>query len=236
MSRTIATIEARMTSSRLPGKVMRSVLGRPLLEFLVERLKFSSTLDGICLATTDRATDDCLEELAERMGILSFRGSEHDVLKRVHGAAEFAGAEVIVEITADCPLMDPFVVDRVVNTYRNSRCDYVANILKRTYPDGFDVQVFSTNALRRAAALTTDPRDREHVSCYFYEHPELFSLANVESGLPERFWNCRLTVDYLQDFERIRKIFDALYPINPVFTLEDVCEFLSRNPSLIVAQ
>ncbi|MEI8037282.1 MAG: glycosyltransferase family protein [Verrucomicrobiota bacterium] len=236
MSRTIATIEARMTSSRLPGKVMLDVLGRPLLELLVERLQQSSALDGICLATTDRPTDDGLEELARRMGILCFRGSEDDVLMRVLGAAEFAQAEVIVEITADCPLMDPAVIDRVVDNYRNSKRDYVSNTLQRTYPDGLDVQVFATDVLRRVAALTDNPRDREHVSCYIYEHPDMFTLANVASGLPERFWNIRLTVDYRHDFERIRAIFEALYPGNPVFSLAEICGHLDRNPSLIVAQ
>ena len=236
MPRTIATIEARMTSSRLPGKVLRPIMGRPLLELLVERLQQAATLDGICIATTDRSTDDPLEELAARMGVLCFRGSEHDVLIRVLGAADFAAADTLVEITADCPLIDPALIDQLVNSYQTGGCDYVSNILKRTYPDGYDAQVFATETLRRVSQLTNDPRDHEPVSCYIYEHPELFSLKNVERGIPERVWNIRLTVDEVSDFERISTIFEALYPDNPAFTLADVCDYLDRNPSLIVGQ
>ncbi|MDD1664201.1 MAG: glycosyltransferase family protein, partial [Methanomicrobiales archaeon] len=181
--KTAAIIEARMTSTRLPGKVLLPVLGRPLLDHLIERLKRARTLDQIIVATTTNATDDPVEALARNLGCGCFRGSEEDVLERVLSAAHRFGVDLIVEITGDCPLMDPAIVDILVETYRLNRYDYVSNVLERTYPRGMDTQVFPTKVLDEVARLTDDPVDHEHVSLYIYNHPERFSLHNVESGL-----------------------------------------------------
>ncbi len=228
----IATIEARMSSSRLPGKVLKPILGRPTLELLVERLRRARSLNEVVVATTTNTADDAIEALAREIGVACYRGSEDDVLDRVLKAAQSVSADVIVEITGDCPLIDPDVVDRLVDCYRTNRFAYVANTLSRTFPRGLDTQVFETRTLEEVSRLTQEPADREHVSLYIYEHPERFSLHNVESGLPEKHWQHRLTVDTPEDFILIETIFERLYPQNPAFTLHDVIDLLEREPEL----
>jgi spore coat polysaccharide biosynthesis protein SpsF len=230
--KTVAIVQARMSSSRLPGKIMRPVVGKPLLELLVERLKRASRVDEVVIATTTNDGDDQVESLTQRLGIGCFRGSEQDVLDRVLGAAHATQTDVIVEITGDCPLIDFQVIDKLVDVYQANDFDYVANVLKRTYPRGLDTQVFATTALEEVARLTDDPVDHEHVSLYIYQHPERFRLHNVESGLPEEFWDLRLTVDTAEDFELIRRIYEELYPVNPAFTIQDVIGLFQRQPEL----
>jgi len=231
--KTVAIIEARMTSTRLPGKILLPIEGKPLLEILVERLKQAEFLDKIVIATTDKSSDDIVEQLAQRLGVGFFRGSEEDVLDRVLQAAHASNADIIVEITGDCPLLDPRLVDQLIRIYQQKGVDYVSNILKRTYPRGMDLQIFSTKVLEKVARLTQDPVDHEHVSLYIYEHPEVFSLFNVESDLPEKFWDARLTVDTREDFELIKAIFESLYPSNPAFTLEDIVDLIEKRPDLL---
>jgi spore coat polysaccharide biosynthesis protein SpsF len=231
--KTVAIIEARMTSTRLPGKIVRPILGRPVLELLIERLRRARRLNHIVVATTSNPSDDGVEELTRRVGVGCFRGSEEDVLDRVLQAAHAAGADVIVEITGDSPLIDPAIVDLVFEVYQANRFDYVSNALKQTFPIGLDTQVFSTAVLDQVAQLTNDPTDHEHVSLYIYEHPERFSLHNVESGLPDKYWNLRLTLDTLEDLALIRAIYEELYPKNPSFGLRDILELLERRPELI---
>jgi len=233
VQRTAAIIEVRMTSTRLPGKVLRRVVGKPLLELLIERLRQAVTLDTIVVATTTNATDDVIAELAERIGVGCYRGSEDDVLDRVLEAARSVSASTIVEVTGDCPLMDPQVVDRVVRTLYERGCDYASNILERTFPRGLDVQAFKTSVLERVAELTQDPVDHEHVSLYIYEHPELFSLASVVSGLPARHADLRLTVDTVDDLSVISAVFEELYPRNPSFGLRDIVDMADRRPDVL---
>src|SRR3954447_26803692 len=164
MERVVATIEARMTSSRLPGKVLLPARGKPLLELMVERLQRSRHLDAIVIATTEDASSDPLQELAERLGIGCFRGSEDDVLARVLGAAQAYDADLIVELTGDCPLIDPALVDHAIEGHREGGADYTATVLEKTYPLGFAVQVFPTAVLAEVATATDDPADHEHVS------------------------------------------------------------------------
>src|SRR6266849_9654707 len=172
--KTVAIVQARMSSSRLPGKILRPVLGKPLLELLVERLKRTTSVDEVVIATTANEGDNEVESLTQRLGIGCFRGSEHDVLDRVLRAAQAASADVIVEITGDCPLIDFTVIDKLVDVYQKNSYDYVTNVLKRTYPRGLDTQVFATSVLEEVSRLTDDPVDHEHVSLYIYEHPERF--------------------------------------------------------------
>ncbi len=228
----VAIIEARMKSSRLPGKNLRKILGHPMLELLVERLKLCDMLDGIVVATTIDSSDDEIEELCARLGVGCYRGSMEDVLDRVLNAARAAKADLIVEITGDCPLSDPGIVDHVIRVFLENNYDYVSNVLQLTYPLGIAVQVFPTRVLAEVASLTRDPADREHVSLYIYEHPERYVLHNVESGLPEKYRDYRLTVDTAEDFALITAIFEALYPANPAFGLSDALAYLDANPSL----
>lgn len=228
----VATIEARMSSTRLPGKVLRRILGKSMLELMIERVRRAKKVSEIVIATTTSPVDDSIVELAERLGVGHFRGDEDDVLGRVLQAAESAKADVIVELTGDSPLIDPEVIDQLTGLYLANRYDYVSNNLKRTFPLGLDTQVFSTKTLALVAQLTRDPVDREHVSLYIYKHPERFALFNVESGLPEKYRHLRLTVDTVEDFALIEKIYETLYPGNPVFTLQQVLALFDTHPEL----
>lgn len=228
----VCIIEARMRSSRLPGKVLKPIVGKPMLELMVERLKRARTLDDIVIATTDQPGDEAVAALAGRLGIGSFRGSEEDVLARVLGAARSAEADVIVETTGDCPLLDPAIIDKVVADYRMGSADFVANMLSYTHPRGMDVRVFSTGDLEEINRVSADPADHEHVSLHFWEHPEKYRLRNVTSDLPPAVADLRLTVDTEEDFELVRQVYEELYPANPAFTLCDVVNLLERRPEL----
>jgi len=229
--RVVGIIQARMTSTRLPGKVLLPAVGTPLLQLMIERLRRAERLDDVWVATTDQPASDPIEALARELGAGCFRGSEEDVLSRVLGTAEAAGADVIVETTGDCPLIDPAVVDRVVDAYLAGDVDYASNVLRRTYPRGLDTQVFPTAVLAEVDALTQDPADREHVSLYIYEHPERYRLRNVESGHPGSA-ELRLTVDTPEDLELVREVFSALHPSNPAFGLEDMLALFRERPEL----
>ena len=233
LMKTVAIIEARMTSTRLPGKIMLPILKKPMLELLIERLKRSTMIDQIVVATTYNPTDDVVKDLTQNLGVGCFRGSEDDVLDRVLGAAHAFDADIMVEIMGDCPLIDPSVVDLVIRTYNKNNFDYVCNFLKRSYPRGLDVQVFSTGVLEKVTKLTQDPIDHEHVSLFIYEHPEIFSLFNVESKLPERYWDLRFTVDTKEDFMLIMSIYELLYPTKANFSLGDVLRLMDERKNLL---
>jgi spore coat polysaccharide biosynthesis protein SpsF len=228
--RTVITIEARMLSTRLPGKVLRPILGRPMLELMIERLRRVKRVDAIVVATTLDPSCDPIEALAQKLGVGCFRGSEDDVLDRVLQAARSADADLIVETTGDCPLIDPAVIDQVIDAFLAREVDYAANVLRPTWPRGLDVQVFPRAVLERVASLTQDPADREHVSLYIYEHPELFQLHNVESGLPTEVAELRLTVDTPEDFALVTRIYEALYPQRPDFRVADILTLLADHP------
>ena len=234
MNRTIAIVEARMTSTRLPGKVLKTIAGRPTLEILVERLKAAQTLDAVGIATTGKPTDDPVAALAKRLGVECFRGSEHDVLDRVARAARAFGAHTIVEITGDCPLMDPRLVDQAVSVYRANDVDYVGNRLSKSYPDGMGVRVFSNDLIQAVALEATDPADREHVTTFVFNNPARFRLMDVPSGLDTVRQNYRITMDTQADFDLIERIFTALDRPGPVFGLMDIIEYLEANPEIIM--
>ena len=226
----LATIEARMTSSRLPGKVLMPCQGQPMLALMIERLRRVPSLDGIVIATTINASDDPIEALADRLGVGCWRGSEDDVMARVLDAATAFKADVIVETTGDCPLIDPDIVETCIRRYLELGVDYLSNVLERGFPIGMDTQVFATAVLRDAAGRTSDPTDHEHVSLFIYRHPELYTLANVAAP-PHHFDpELRLTLDTRQDFELIDRIFGALYADNPGFGLDAILAAIKANP------
>ena len=229
---TVITIEARMRSTRLPGKVLRPVLGQPMLARMIERLRRVRRADGIVVATTVHAADDPIAEVARELGVACHRGSEEDVLSRVLDAARGAGADLIVETTADCPVIDPGVIDQLIDTFASNQVDYCSNILRHTYPRGLDAQVFPVAVLADVAGRTNDPADREHVSLYIYEHPERYRLLNVASGLDPADAEWRLTVDTPEDFGLITAIYQELYSEHPRFGLAEMLELLHRRPDL----
>ena len=228
----VCIVEARFTASRLPGKVLMPILGEPMLGRMLERLRRARTLDEIVIATPDGRSDDAVAAYAASAGALVFRGSEDDVLDRVVRAAQSRSADVIVETTGDCPLIDPGIVDKVVGDFLMGGADFVSNILPHTTPRGTDVRVFRTADLAQINYQSSDPADHEHVSLYFWEHRDSFRCRNVETDLPESASSLRLTVDTAEDLELIREIYSALYEVNPAFTLSDVLELLDRRPDL----
>jgi len=234
MPRTVAVIQARTGSTRLPRKTLARVLGRPLLDLMLERVERAGTLDGIVVATTTLARDDELVSIARSRGVAVFRGSEQDVLSRYVGAAAYASAEVVVRLTADCPLMDPAIIDRVVAMQRvvGERVDLVTNAPPhgRTYPDGMDVEVVTARTLAHVHELTADVGDREHVTRRLHRAPFHYQTVSLDPPAGD----VRVTVDYPEDLERVRAIFEDLYPRYPAFALEDVLASLKRLPTPIM--
>ena len=230
--RVCATIQARMTSSRLPGKVLLEAAGKPLLEHMIERLERAPALDGIIVATTTNGTDDPIAALAERLGVGCYRGYEDDVLSRILEAAQRFDADVIVRTTGDCPLLCPGVVTRVVETYLENGADYVSNSLAPSFPIGQDVEVFSTRVLEDVARRTDDASDLEHVSLYIYRNPQLYSLLNVAAPPELTALDLRLTVDEPADYELVKTVFERLYSQNPAFTLGDILDLVRAESEL----
>ena len=230
--RIVATIEARMTSSRLPGKVLLEYCEKTNLQHMVERLKRSRYVDDVVIATTVNETDSPIVELCKKIDCNYSRGSEEDVLLRVLEAAKSAKADVIVEITGDCPMIDWRHVDFLVEKYEDEGVDYCANIIKRSFPRGFDTQVFSVAALDKVNHLTKSPIDHEHVSLYMYTHRELFSLSNWEAQGLLNHPEIEVTLDMKEDYELIREIYEKLYPQNPDFSAEDVINCILEDPGL----
>lgn len=225
----IAVVQARMSSSRLPGKVLAPVLGRPLLAFELERAA-RARLDALVVATSDEAADDPVAALAEREGLRCFRGSLGDVLDRFYRAAAPMHPEHVVRLTADCPLIDPAVVDRVVRVHLEGGYDYTSNTLRRTFPHGEDTEVMRFPALERAWREATSAYDREHVTPYLYRNAERFRLGSVEAQ--EDRSQLRWTVDYAEDLEFVRAVYEALYPTRPDFSTADVIDLLAHRPEL----
>ena len=219
-----------MRSSRLPGKVLLPARGKPMLAHLVERLRRVPSLDAIVLATTINAADEPLAEFSRAQGILCHRGSEDDVMQRVIGAAEAAGADLVVEITADCPIIDSGIVEQVIRMFRENRCDYASNAHVRSYPDGMDTQVFSLATLRRSAAMTSDPLEREHVTLHIRRHPELFPPVHLVAP-PEEHWpELGLTLDEEGDYRLLKTLIEHFGDANPYFTCREAIAALRARP------
>jgi spore coat polysaccharide biosynthesis protein SpsF len=229
----VATIEARMSSSRLPGKVLLPAAGMPMLEHLVRRLRAVPSIDAIVLATTANAADALLVELADRLGIVAFHGDEDDVMQRVIDAAASVNADVVVEITGDCPIIDPEIVEQTIRMFKAHQADYVSNALVRSYPDGMDTQVFRLETLKRSAAMTNDRLDREHVTLHIRNHPELFVHVHLVAP-PEIHWpELGLTLDERSDYELLKRIIEHFEDENPLFSCLDVVRFLRRFPEFV---
>ncbi|MCO1603807.1 cytidylyltransferase domain-containing protein [Desulfosporosinus nitroreducens] len=225
-----AIVATRMTSSRLPGKVLMDLAGKPALVRLIERLKRSNYISQIIIATTTNHTDDVVVETAQSQGVLSYRGSEEDVLLRTVEAAEANDTDFIVQITSDCPLIDSQTIDRVIERMlEHPYLDYVGNQLVRTFPLGFSVEVFRTKDLRQVEQTINDPVVREHVSLYFYEQPERYYLSNVEASHFLHHPEYRLTLDTEEDYHLIKTIYETLHPVKPSFDLYDIIRYLQQN-------
>jgi spore coat polysaccharide biosynthesis protein SpsF len=225
-----AVIQARMTSTRLPGKVLMPAAGRPMLAHQIARVRRAATVDTVCIATTTNADDDPVAALAQAEGVAVFRGSEHDVLGRFVQAADSVDASIAVRLTGDCPLTDPALIDAVVGVFRDSDppVDYATNSFPRTWPIGLDVEVASMAALRLADAEASDSYDREHVMPFLYRQPERFRIARHPSA--EDLSGHRWTLDERSDYALLVRILEALVPENPAFGWRDVIALLDAHP------
>ena len=216
-----------MASTRLPGKVLAQLGDRPLLAQVVNRASQAQLLSTVLVATSTSQSDDAIKDFCEARAIRCFRGNEDDVLDRYYQAAKFAQADVVVRLTADCPFLDPAVIDKVVREFTRSNCDYVANILVCTYPDGLDTEVFSFPVLERAWREAKLNSEREHVTPYM-RNPNLFRLKNVTHS--EDLSALRWTVDEPRDLEFARAIYSR-FGSRP-FEMNDVLKLLREQPEL----
>jgi spore coat polysaccharide biosynthesis protein SpsF len=225
----VAIIQARLGSSRLPRKVLMDLCGAAVLDRVLNRLGRSELIQELLVATTVEPADDAIVEHCERVGRRVFRGSEHDVLDRYYRAAEFMGADVVVRITSDCPVIDPEVTDATIRAFLDRRADYASNTRVRTYPRGLDTEVMTVQALERAWRESTKSYQREHVTPYIYENPGKFKLHGIEND-----GDCsqhRWTVDTPEDLQLLRAIY-ARFGGRDDFGWREVLEFVERDPSL----
>lgn len=228
--RILGILQARMSSSRLPGKVLLPILGEPMLVRHLERLSRCRRLDHLVVATTTDISDDALAAVCEGRSVACFRGSLSDVLDRFVRAARPYRPDVVVRLTGDCPLADPVLIDEVIDFFETGGYDYASNCVPATFPDGLDVEVMRFTALEEAAFEALLPSHREHVTPFLRAHPERYRLGNV-AGPVDRS-HLRWTVDEPEDFEFVRCVYERLYLEKPDFTTQDILELLDREPAL----
>lgn len=212
---------------------MKDICGRPMLWHVLQRVRAAKTIKLVVLAITTLPTDDVLVALAGEMCVPLYRGPDQDVLSRYYGAAMEYGAEIVVRITGDNPLVDPGLIDVIVQTHVSGDYDYTSNSLERTFPLGLDVEAVSMEALTRTHQEATRDYEREHVTPYIWQHPEMFRLQNVEASGRMRWPDLRLTVDTAEDLQLIREIYNGLCRNDGIFTALDVINFLKANPDLV---
>ena len=226
----VVIIQARMGSTRLPGKILKDICGQPMLVRVINRVRRATLLNQVIVATSTEAADDTVADLCAAHSVEVFRGSELDVLDRYYQAARSRGAEGVVRITSDCPLIDPDVMDRVIRVFLDSRPDYATIGLVRTYPRGLDPEVMSIDALERAWREATEPYQRMHVTPYLYQNPTEFKCVNVAND--EDYSSYRWTVDTAEDLALVRAIYDRLGPSDG-FGWRDVLALVQREPALV---
>jgi len=231
MKNIIIIIQARMGSTRFPGKVMTEIVGYPVLWHIVNRVQCSKLANDIVVATSVKRVDDTIEQLCNEMNINCYRGEELDVLDRYYQAAKIYKAETVVRITADCPLVDPFLIDNIIELFTNSITDFASNVNPPTFPDGYDIEIFSFSALESSWKNANQKYQREHVTNYITENPDRYTSVNFFSLRNLADW--RLTIDYVEDIIVIKKIYQSLYQPDLIFTLGDVIDFIDSNPKIL---
>ena len=229
----VAIIQARMGSTRLPGKIMKEILGKPVILWDLDRVSLSKLIDEIVVAIPYGKENDVIVDTITEYNdkIITTRGSEDDVLDRYYQTAVKTDADVVVRITSDCPLIDPAVIDNVIEQFLDNDCDYCSNSLIRTYPRGLDTEVFSFKALQKAWNETAKDYEREHVTPYIIENPDKFKLLNVANDID--LSHLRWTLDTKEDFEFIGVVYKRIYSKKKLFLIDDVLELLDREPELI---
>ena len=226
----MAIIQARISSTRLLGKVLKIIEGKTVLEHVINRVKAAKNLDDVIIATTVKKEDIKIVQLCANLGISVFCGSENDVLDRYYQTARLFKADHIVRITSDCPLIDPMVIDEVIELYFRKKADYASNTMIETYPDGLDTEVFSFKTLKMAWENAKLTSEREHVTPYIKKNPNIFKIANLkcEYNLNDKRW----TLDEPEDFEFIKIIYKNLYHKNALFGMKAILNFLKKYPEI----
>ena len=233
MVKIVAIVQARMGSTRLPGKVMIDICGKAVLLHIIDRLKACKLLDEIAIATTVSDKDDVIFDAVSNYdkSIGLFRGPEENVLERYYLAAKKANADVIVRVTSDDPLIDPSVIDDVIREFLSNDCDYVSNSLNKTFPLGLDAEVISLKTLERAYHNASRAYEKEHVTPYIIENPDKFKLLNVANDI--NLSHLRWTLDTKEDFEFINAVYKRIFPKKQLFLMDDVLELLGKDPELM---
>lgn len=224
-------IQARMGSSRLPGKVLLPLNGRPVLEYVVRRSAAAVKIENIVVATTDHPEDDAIEEWCRENSVDCVRGSSEDALDRYLLTAKLFPCENIVRVTADCPLVDPGIIDTILALHCQAKADYTSNVAPPTFPVGFDVEAIRTSTLKKVSELTTLQSHREHVTLYIREHLSDFVVSNLESGLSNI--EARLTLDHPEDYQVLKNLFEY-FPSNlMLFSFYEIMDVIARHPTIV---
>ena len=228
----IAIIQARTGSNRLPGKILLEIEGKTMLEHMIERVSKSKKLDKIVIATTNKKNDDAIVSLAKKLNVDYFRGSEEDVLERYYGACYQYKADIIVRLTSDSPLLDGKIVDDVIGEYTSNSYDFVSTLAPspRTFPNGLSVEVFSSQLLSNAQINAKKLDEREHVTLYILRRPDKFKIHRFD--FKNNSSKYRFNLDYPEDYEFLKKIFEYFYPKDKDFKIDDVIEWLEKNPDI----
>ena len=229
----VVFVQARMGSTRHPGKVLRSVNGKTMLLQQISRIKKAKTVDQVVVITSTQKKDDKIFDLCQKNKIPCFRGSELDLLDRHYQAAKKFKADLVVKIPSDCPFSDPQIIDQVINLWlkNTKKFDYVSNYHEPTFPDGLDVEACPFKILEQAWLEAKKPYEREHTFPFIWDNPERFRLGNIENHRGNMFMTHRWTLDYPEDFTFIKKIFSA-FKNNPDFSTDDILELLKAHPEI----
>lgn len=226
----LAILQARVSSTRLPGKVLKPLLGKPMLLRQVERLKRAGSIDRLIIATSVGPEDDALAALCLENELECFRGSLDDVLDRFYQAAKAVQPTHVMRLTGDCPLTDPDILDRLAELHLSTGCDYSSTALEPSFPDGLDAELMTFVALEQAWREATLPSQREHVTPFLYNHPERFAIRALKNDVD--LSSLRWTVDEPSDFEFVTRVYEGLYPTHPTFGMRDVLAFLEEHQAL----
>jgi spore coat polysaccharide biosynthesis protein SpsF len=226
----IAVIQARIRSTRLPGKVLLPLAGESVLAHVVRRVKKVSDVSEVVVATSVNTADAIISDACKKLDVRVFRGSEQDVLDRYYQASVPLHPDHVVRVTADCPMIDPQVIDTVIGRHLEAGADYTSNTVTPTYPDGEDVEIFTMGALEKAWKFARLISEREHVTPYMRNNPQLFKLLNVAcaTDMSSQRW----TIDEERDYLFLQEVFNTLYPVNSLFSMSDVVNFIKRNPQI----
>lgn len=231
----VCLVQARVGSTRLPGKILKEICGKTILHHEIDRLKKCKEIDEIVIATTDKEDDDKIVNEAKKLSVKYFRGSENDVLSRFYYAAKENNADIVVRVTSDCPCIDFEILDKMLiyfkEKYKEKQVDYLSNTIKRTYPRGYDIEIFTFSALEKSYINAKKEYEREHVTPYIYDKTNNFLKLSFENK--DDYSEYRVTLDTIEDFIVIKNIFENLYYKNPYFKLNDVVQYLNNNLHIV---